>query len=266
MTNLTPSITQSLDAAINWWRDAGVDVDFAEDATNWLAQPAPDKGNKATSNEPKTKTKTRTPMVEELEKKPVQQRILSDDAIPGNLDAFHKWWLEDPGLDSMGPRGRVAPRGPATGQGAKLMVLVLDPEPDDTATLLSGARGRLLSKILAASGVDESEVYFASVLPRHMPVADGADLANKGYAEILHLHIALAKPEYICALGSHILPLLAHGAADTATKEAGSLQEINHDNRTTPLFVAESLEGMMGSPSLKARFWRRWVQWTERLG
>jgi len=27
-------------AATDWWRDAGVDLAFADDATDWLAQPA----------------------------------------------------------------------------------------------------------------------------------------------------------------------------------------------------------------------------------
>ena len=145
------------------------------------------------------------------------------------------------------------------------MVLVLDPEPEDQTELLSGPRGQLLQKILAATGIPDDAVYVASVLPRHTPMADSSDLLAKGYAEVLNLHIKLAAPEHLCVFGTHIPPLLAHGTTGETMQTASSLQEINHDGRTTPLFVAESLEGLMGSPPLKARFWRRWVNWTERL-
>ncbi|MEO9490984.1 MAG: uracil-DNA glycosylase family protein, partial [Marinomonas sp.] len=220
-------------------------------ATDWLAEAEAAKPAKAALAKRATKPEP------EPEKKPEILRILPQAGAPNNLDAFHAWWMEDPALDAIGPRGRVAARGEV---GAELMVLVPDPAGDDGAQLLSGAQGQLLEKILKASAIEPSDVYYASALPRHTPMADGADLAAKGYAEVLHLHIALARPKRILAFGSHILPLLQHGAAEELQKEAGSLQQINHDNRTTPLFVAQSLGGLMGSPSLKARFWRHWVK------
>lgn len=251
MTDQPPSLADQFGAAMTWWRGAGVDFDFADDATDWLAEAEAAKPDKA---KPVKRAAKPEP---EPEKKPEILRILPQADAPADLDAFHKWWMEDPAIDAIGPRGRIAPHGKA---GAELMVLVPDPAADDGAQLLSGTQGQLLQKILKASAIDASEVYFASALPRHTPMADGADLAVKGYAEVLHLHIALARPKRILAFGSHILPLLQHGAAEELQKEASSLQQINHENRTTPLFVAESLGGLMGSPSLKARFWRRWVK------
>lgn len=251
MTNQPPSLADQFGAAIAWWHSAGVGFDFADDATDWLAEAQAAKPVKAAPAK-------RAPRPEaEPEKKPEIVQILPDGAAPSDLDAFHAWWMEDPALDTIGPRGRIAPRGK---HGAELMVLVLDPAADDGTQLLSGSQGQLLEKILKASAIDASDVYFASALPRHTPMADGANLTAKGYAEVLHLHIALAQPKRVLAFGSHILPLLQHGAAEELQKEASSLQQINHDNRTTPLFVAESLGGLMGSPSLKARFWRRWVK------
>ncbi len=251
MTTQPPSLTDQFGAAIEWWRSAGVDFDFADDVTDWLAEAEASEPDKAAPARRAAKLEP------EPEKKPEVLRILPKGTAPDNLDAFHAWWLEDPALDAIGPRGRIAPRGKAS---AELMVLVLDPAADDGAQLLSGAQGQLLEKILKASAIATEDVYYASALPRDTPMADGSDLALKGYAEVLHLHIALAHPKRVLAFGSHILPLLQHGAAEELQKEAGSLQQINHDNRTTPLFVAESLGGLMGSPSLKARFWRRWVK------
>lgn len=255
-----PPMADDLAAAMDWWRDAGVDCDFADDATDWLA--------KEVEAEPVQQAQSQaTPAamrdaVEAEGKKAEIQRILPQDDELTNLAAFREWWLSHPAVDGAGLKGRIAPRGP---QGAKLMVLVLDPEAQDDDALLSGPSGKLLGKILSASEIDPEHVYFASALPRHTPMADGGDWAAKGYGEALLLHIKLAGPAHILALGSHILPLLQHGMTSETQKEASSLHEINHDNRRTPLFVAESLEGLMGSPQLKARFWRRWIKYTERL-
>ena len=256
----TAPLEEDFAAANQWWAEAGVDADFSDDATDWLAKEVADQTSSQELS-PASKGANDKPAAEP-EKKPEILSILPEANAPANLAAFHKWWLEDPAVDAMGPKGRVEPRGET---GAKLMVLVLDPEASDGDTLLGGPRGALLDKILKASAIEPKQVYFASALPRHTPMADGMDQAAKGYAEVLRLHIKLAQPQHILAMGSHILPLLQHGMAVEMQKEASSLHEINHEGRTTPVFVAESLEGLMGSPSLKARFWRRWIKYTERF-
>lgn len=254
------SLAQDFASAMDWWRDAGVDCDFSDDATDWLGA-APSETPAAPAAAPAAKPAANS-APDSAEKKPEIARILPETGVPEDLAAFQQWWLEEPALDAIGPRGRVSARG---AHGSKLMVLVLDPEESDSEQLLSGAQGNLLRKILTATGIAEEDVYFASVLPRRTPMAGASELLTMGFAEVLQLHIKLAAPQHVAALGSSILPLLAHGATEETTKEAGSLEEINHEGRTTPLFVAESLEGLMGSPALKARFWRRWVKWTERL-
>src|SRR3546814_19808883 len=61
--------------------------------------------------------------------------LLLGSAPPQDLAAFRQWWLSEPGLDTIGPRGRIAPQGEA---GAGLMVLVMDPEAGDSQSLPSG--------------------------------------------------------------------------------------------------------------------------------
>ena len=259
--NHSSSLAHDFAAALEWWKLAGVSQNFLDDATDWLEE-APS----VELSKPQQTTlspSSSTPETGDLQKKvKPQQNILPQDAAPTNLEEFCKWWLEDPALDPRGVKGRIAPHG---AHNSKLMVLVVDPEAQDTDTLLSGPCGALLSKILKASGLAQEDIYYASVLPTHTPLANGEDLLAKGYAEVLALHITLAAPQNILSLGSNTLPLLAHGAPEETVNKAGSLHEFNHDNRTTPMFVGESLEGLMGSPTLKARFWRQWIQWIERL-
>ena len=138
------------------------------------------------------------------------------------------------------------------------MVIVTDPEQEDSEQLLSGPQGRLLSRMLAAMGIADDRVYIASALPRHMPMADGATMAVQGLGEVLLHHIGLVRPARVVAFGANLPPLFGHNTA----QEAQSLQEINHDGRCIPLMVSEGLESMMAMPRLKARFWHRWLDWT----
>ena len=71
------------------------------------------------------------------------------ESPPADLAAFQKWWMEAPDLSPSRGFPRVPPRGE---RGAKLMVLVPQPEAGDSVRLLSGPQGRLLDAILAAIG------------------------------------------------------------------------------------------------------------------
>lgn len=238
-----------LAAAIDWWRAAGVDCDFMEEPANWLAevvaqepmaQPAPARRGAGPTPYPAPST---------------APADLFDAARPADLLAFREWWLSEPALDAIGPRGRVPPRGVA---GARLMVLVMDPEAGDAETLLSQAQGRLLTRMLAAMGVPEGESYLASVLPRHTPMADPDTLASQGFREVLQHHVTLVGPRALLLLGRNILPLFGHDAA----QEPAAVENFELQGRSIPVLASEGLDSMMAIPRLKARFWRRWLDWT----
>ena len=244
-------LTAELDAALQWWQLAGVEHDFADDATAWLAEEAP---------EPPVDTRVtrrERPAAEpETPPQPIIERVdLLGSSPPADLATFRQWWLEAPGLDAIGPRGRIAARGPAD---PELMVLVIDPEPGDRETLLSGPQGQLLSRIIAAMGFEEDGVYIASALPRSTPMADTAALAAGGMDAVTLHHVNLVAPQRLLAFGANIPPLLGH----ELTNGIVHLREINQNSKKIPLLVSEGLDSMMSSPSLKARFWRRWIEWS----
>lgn len=258
MNAITTPNARDLAAAMDWWRDAGVDMDFTDDATVWLHDTDGDEEPVRAEKKPRATDQNVSDQAQEKEPAPapaVVRANLLGDSPPADLDAFRTFWMEAPGLDAIGPRGRIAPHGPA---GADLMVLVCDPEETDRDTLLSGPQGKLLGKMLAAMGVDKDAVYFASALPRHTPMADTASIAQSGMDEVLALHIRLAAPKRVIALGPSILPLLGHDRSQEFT----SLREINHSPVKTPLLMSEGLDALMSMPRLKARFWRRWIEWS----
>ncbi len=245
-------------AALQWWRDAGVDCDFSDDATDWLNSARDKAALEPQGKTPSTGDSAHSPAQTSAEQSPKISAARTDflgDEPPKDLTEFRQWWIETPGLDAIGPRGRIAPRGP---KNAALMVLVIDPEERDKTELLSGPHGQLLSRIIKATGISQEETYFASALPRHTPMADTAALAAGGMDTVTLHHINLVSPQRLIALGSGILPLIGQDVSKPDTY----LREINQNGSKVPALVSEGLESLMAMPRLKARFWRRWIEWT----
>ena len=258
MTIQPPSLRDEIDASLAWWRAAGVDCDFTDDATAWLidaaeveAVPADQGGHATTASDPLIAGATGE------EEKPARGEPvdLLGDLPPSTLAEFHEFWASAPGLDPIGPRGRIPPRGNAN---PEVMVLVIDPEEADRDQLLSGPQGRLLANMLNAMSLSDDQVYYASALPRHTPMADTTAANQAGLGAVLALHVQLVAPKKLIAFGSNILPLLQHGI----TKGETSLREINQNSSSHPLMVSEGLDSLMAMPRLKARFWRRWNEWS----
>ena len=256
------SLAFEIDAALSFWADAGVDCHFIDDARAWLAerpitdQPDPAKPSATSlpeSDKPDFLINAATGSVH------YPKRIIATDfwgdSPPQSLGDFQRWWMDCPNLCERSLYPRIAPRGAA---GAKLMVIIPDPEAEDQAQLLSGPQGRLLSKILMAMGLAESDVYIASALPCHTPLADLSAMALGGLNRVLALHIDLAAPQRVVMFGQGLSAFLN---ADRENTE-DALREINHIGGSAKLLIAETLGSMLDMPRLKARFWRRWMEWS----
>ncbi|MBU7579428.1 MAG: hypothetical protein KAF27_03010 [Porphyrobacter sp.] len=271
MTPLAPSLAQEFASALAWWQMAGVDCDFHDDATAWLSdRPAPgaatDSSGPASPHGRADRPAASTASIHER-RAPVPAPVLAavsapaaaatrrdwlGDSPPADLAAFRQWWMEAPGLAPSSSYPRIAARGNA---GAALMVLVPQPEAADTDRLLSGPQGRLLANILAAMGLDENAVYIAAALPSHTPMADLAMLAAEGLDAVTLHHIGLVAPQRLIAFGTGLGAMLG-GLPDHP------LREINHAGRNIPATLSETLDALMEMPRLKARFWRRWMEWS----
>lgn len=249
MTEASKIRPTDISATLDWWREAGVDCVFSDEPADWLAEPAAEL-----STIPVKAVDRKTATAEHVSQ-PERQPDLLGAAPPADLAQFRSWWLGEPGLDSIGPRGRIAPQGDA---GAELMVLVMDPEAGDRDGLLTQEQGRLLDAILRAMSLTRSEIYLASALPRHTPMADGTAMAAAGFDKVLSHHIGLASPKRIIGFGSSILPLLGHDVA----QDPARFHEFVHDSGSAKLMLSEGLDSIASMPRLKARFWRRWLEWT----
>ncbi|MGN3973103.1 hypothetical protein [Tsuneonella sp. SYSU-LHT278] len=249
MQRSAPSpLAADIAAAFDWWREAGVDAVFHDDPRTWLADPA--------------KLDDRTQPARPVPDRPTPVAVPEPtiggprEGWPQDLESFRQWWLTEPSLDE----GGLAPRlGPIGAAGPELMILVPMPEEDDREMLLSGPHGNLLSGFALAAGLGLNTVYRASVLPRHTPLADWDQVRRHGMSALVAHHVALVRPKRLIAFGRNILPLCGHDPAQGAQK----LQSFNHEGGRVPALFEAGLERLLGNWQLRARFWRRWLDWTD---
>jgi uracil-DNA glycosylase len=237
-------------AALDWWRDAGIDHAFIDDPQDWLAQ-----AREVAATPAPAPMKPLRELAAESREAPPAPRVADRSGWPQTLEAFADWWLAEPALAPAGLR-RLPPVGPAR---ADLMIVVPMPSADDGDALLTGRAGRLLDGILAASGLVRSAIYLASAIPAHVPAPDWAAMREAGAGEVLLHHIALVAPKRLLVLGaSGISALLGNDPPNLAQ----SLRAINQEGPPLPALPAWDLEAMLQRPALKAGFWGRWLEWT----
>lgn len=233
-------------AALDWWREAGVDMDFAEEPADWLRAAEPEAVAE-TPPAPPPRPRETNALERALATSQAANPIGGDRANwPKTLSEFREFWLHEPSLDDGGMSDRVAPRGT---EGARVMMLVGQPDDGDREVLLSGEQGRVAEAFARAAGLSEGEIYIASALPRLTPLPDWEALAARGLGDVLELHIRLAQPQRLLVFGRGLAPLLG---------DAGGSGDWNG----LPVMLAPSLENIDRSPARKKRFWNNWLEWT----
>jgi Uracil-DNA glycosylase len=241
-----PDFLTDITDALDWWRRAGVDFDFVDEPQSWLAvqEEALDAKRRFESSQPAR--------VQVSQPEPAHRIDL--DALPTNLEDFRRWWLSEAMLDGGNTRGRVPPRGSG---GARLMVIVDEPEAGDQETLLSGPQGRFIDAMLPALGVTREDIYVASAIPRHTPAADWSAATQLGIGEILAHHIALVQPERLFIPSGNILPLIGH----ESPQAPAALRRFNQEEASIPMLAAWGLSSLV-QPQAKKTLWRAWLEWT----
>lgn len=255
MTDHAPdsSLTEQISAAFGWWAEAGVDLQFADEARSWLAPLASEAGPPETSD---MHASPSTPASPAVAPPPAPTIAGSPEDWPRELVDFADWWTSPGQLVTGGTGPAVPPRGDANPQ---LMVLVPEPEADDTEGLLSGPQGKLLGNMLSAMGLADDATYVASALPRYTPLADWDGLARSDLARLTVHHIGLVSPKRLLILGRNILPLVSNHPAQNHPV----LTEIGHDSGAIPVFAGWDLPALLLRAKARAKFWRDWLDWTE---
>jgi uracil-DNA glycosylase family 4 len=216
-------------SALEWWRDAGVDMLVEDEARDWLARTPPPVQVDA------AETAVAAPVAE---------------ALPETLDAFVAWRLGDAAPEAGGLSPRLAPTGPADAE----WVLVTDvPEAEDSDLLLSGPAGRLLDKMLAAIGLSRESVY---LLPLAWARPVTGRIAPDDEARLLELarhHLSLLGPKRLFLLGQSASRALAE------TKGGGPdnrIHDVNHFGAKTQAIASFHPRFLLERPGFKSEAWK----------
>jgi uracil-DNA glycosylase len=215
-------------SALEWWRDAGVDVLVEDTPRDWLADVS----------------KAIAPVV------PAPAATASA-ALPATIEAFLAWRLSADAPEADWGAAKIAASGPVD---ADVMVLVDCPEREDCDALMSGAVGRLFDRMLAAIGRSRADVHVAALCAAR-PVAGRMPREIEArLGEIARHHVALVAPKRLLVMGN------AASRAILPTDAAGSeenLPVVNHANgKVTEVVTTYHPRFLLEKPAAKAEAWR----------
>ena len=215
-------------SALEWWRDAGVDVVVDDAAFKWLEAPVAPVRVAATA-----------------------ATVPAEAGLPDDPSAFAAWRAGDAAPEARWGGLAIAASGPAS---AELMIFVDCPERGDRETLMEGDVGRLFDRMLAAIGRSRADVGLASVCNRRPTTGRVPRDVEVRLGDIARHHVALAAPKRLLAMGDAASrALLAMNVADAR----GRLLPLNHRNGTiTHVVATHHPRFLLDRPAAKAETWR----------
>lgn len=213
-------------SALEWWRDAGVDILVDGNPRDWLAAP------------------TAPP--------PPVAAVAAEASLPGTLDAFLAWRTGPEAPDAGWGGEPVLASGPAD---AEFMVLLDQPDRDDCAEgrLLSGAAGRLFDRMLASVGLSRDAVYVAAVCVRRSATGRPARGSEGTLAEAAMHHLSLVRPRRLLLLGDAASRAML---ASDASAARGILHGIDHKGGKSGAVASFHPRLLLQRPAAKAEAWR----------
>lgn len=219
---------EAIASALDWWREAGVDVAVQDAPRDWLAAPP------APSARPLAIVPAAAPA-----------------QFPATPEAFATWRV-GPDVPEASWGGKLlAPQGPAT---AALMVLIELPEREDAAEgrLLGGACGRLFDRMLAAIGLDRDTIHLASIAAARPFAGRVPRDAVEPLAAIARHHVALVRPRALLLLGNAPCQVML---GELCRDARGRLRPLNHDGATMAIASLHPQQ-LIERPQWKAESWK----------
>ncbi|WP_088366841.1 uracil-DNA glycosylase [Sphingomonas dokdonensis] len=238
--DLTIDWRQAAASAMEWWRDAGVDVLVGDEPFDWLA---PEPADQVVALPPPSHAPAAAPAA--------PAPAIPGETLPGTMAELLAWRIGASAPEAGWNTALVPATGPAD---ADLMILIDCPERDAADSLLGGAAGRLFDRMLAAIGRSRADVHLASLcaarpaagrLPRDMEAR---------LAEIARHHVGLAAPKRLLVMGDAASRAILSA---NVIEARGRLHPFNHKADTQSQVVASFHPRMLlERPVLKAEAWR----------
>ncbi len=219
-------------SALNWWREAGVDVLVDDDPRDWTARPAPTAQPDAPPRPGPTEPEPEAP-------------------LPATIEAFLDWRYGAGAPEAAMGEPIVAAEGDPA---APLMIVTDLPEFDGgTPALLDGAAGKLFDRILAAIGQSRESIYLVPLCAAR-PITGQVprDLEEK-LGEILRHHVALAAPKRLLLLGQATSRAVL---GTDAGRNPESLTPFNYSSGQSAVVAIRHPRFLLNKPAAKADAWK----------
>ncbi len=81
---------ESLEGALDWWREAGVDADFLDEASGWLAEPEPENAVAAPPPPAPPPVVRKTALERALERPETATPAITAESLPDSLEKFRE--------------------------------------------------------------------------------------------------------------------------------------------------------------------------------
>ena len=239
--------TKALIAAFDWWREAGVDCDFAEGPIAWLRADESEEAVTSPSVPVPRQPARQTALERALGSDSDAARLGGDAAEwPGDLSEFREWWLHEKSL-SDAPNDRRQP--PVGESGADLCVLTAFPLAEDEQALLGS--------ILKAFGMQANHIYRASAVPAALGLPDWTEMSERGLKAVTHHHLNLAKPRRLLVFDRGLAPLFG-----IASGEARPPATLDLASGQISMLLVPALADLARTPARRKTFWNQWLEWT----
>lgn len=217
-------------SALEWWRDAGVDMLVDDEPRDWTAREITPTGKADPANA--------APVVE------------PEMPLPVTLEAFVHWRFGGDAPEAGWGEPLALPVGnPA----APLMVMTDMPESDDPTTLVGGNAGRLFDRMLAAIGMDRESVYLVPLCAAHHFTGQVPREYQDRLTELALHHIALTAPKRLLLLGQ------ATERAILGTDPSGMrgrLHSVNYGSGESQAVTTFHPRMLLKRPAAKADAWK----------
>jgi uracil-DNA glycosylase len=211
---------------LRWWQEAGVNALVDEAPRHWMAERNAIAKPVAVAPEPAT--------------------------LPAALDVLVAWLAQsdDPAIAAP-PARRIAPFGTP---GSAIMIITDMPEQGDAeaGSLISGELGRLFDRMLAAIGLDRTQVYCAALSPGRPDTGRIDDAAMPRLAEIVRHHMHLAAPKRVWLLGQATSRAIL-GIDEVAAR--GRTHLFNHEGSNMEIVASMHPRLLLQNPRRKAGIW-----------
>lgn len=241
--------SKMVESLTGWWELAGVDSYVGDDPIKWLEL-------EAKADSPVQATAPAIEIPAAVSATPsigwpddiaaLRSMIASGDALPCN---------------AFGAK-TIAPVGPDT---SEVMVISDLPDQDETASAMlgSGASGVLLTRMLAAIGIDLADCYWTALATTMPSTGEVPEQTLPTLADFVRHQIALVKPKSLVLLGSATCKAML---GDELMSARAELRNINYEGGNMPVLATFHPRTLIARPAMKVQAWKDLQMFAKRAG